>query len=50
MASLAERADGKRNLAKAWKKVVRLSLPNALATRRLPRLGLGRALPPQLDN
>jgi len=34
-----------RQVASAWKKVVRLSLPNNLATRRLPRFGLGWALP-----
>jgi linoleoyl-CoA desaturase len=28
-----------QQVASAWKKVVRLSLPNAIATRRLPRLG-----------
>ena len=32
-----------RQVASAWKKVVRLSLPNNLATRRLPRFGLGWA-------
>jgi NADPH-dependent stearoyl-CoA 9-desaturase len=37
-----------QQVASAWKKVVRLSLPNALATQRLPRLGLGRASSRQL--
>jgi len=35
-----------QQVASAWMKVVRLSLPNALATRRLPRLGLRRASSP----
>jgi NADPH-dependent stearoyl-CoA 9-desaturase len=31
-----------RQVASAWKKVFRLSLPNRLATKQLPRFGLGR--------
>jgi linoleoyl-CoA desaturase len=34
-----------RQVASAWKKVVRLSLPNAIATKRLPRLGRPNARP-----
>jgi NADPH-dependent stearoyl-CoA 9-desaturase len=33
-----------QQVASAWKKVFRLSLPNQLATKRLPRLGLPRAV------
>jgi NADPH-dependent stearoyl-CoA 9-desaturase len=31
-----------RQVASAWRKVLRLSLPNSLATKRLPRFGLSR--------